>query len=213
MEETYKNIVGGALALALAAIGFKIISGNSRKGVHLSNKSGFQIITASQADIDVVFDLFRRIIIGSRPLMGGEENHIKDLLQKSIASGDCALMVDRYNHKIGFVCGELADLTSREMLRMGCQINPQFEKYDGKKGFKGFGLGLTPEYRGRDLGLNLMEWMKSRARHYGASYIWLGANSDLNNKAMWSTRTDVVGEGKHVTFFAVNVDKDLFQGR
>ena len=147
--------------------------------------------------------------------MGNHERmHITNNIRQSIQNGDCVFMVENAtNRKIGFVCGMLNSLTEREMAWPMSRPTPLFANYANQRGFQGFGLGLLPEYRGQELGLTMMDWMKNRAIDHGASYIWLGANADLNNRRMWGSRTDIVGDGPNAIFFASDVNRDLFAGR
>lgn len=214
MEQKYKDILGGAFVLGVVGLGLKFASEDAEKEYGSAYREGFTIVPATEADFNLVYDMFTQIILGGRRPMGGEQQHIQSSLRQAINSGNCALMVDQSNNqKIGFVWGEPGNLTAGEMGWPGSRPTAAFSRYERMTGFKGFGLGLIPDYRGMDLGLELMDWMKSRARQYGASYIWLGANSDLNNRRMWASRTDVVGEGPNVTFFASDVNNNLFQGR
>jgi len=199
MNEEHKNILGGAALLTLIGIGLKRFS---RSRLFSSGREGFTIVTAKDVDFPVIYKLFKEIILKGRNPQGPEKAHIEEGIRLSISSGDCGIMLDRFNRKMGFVCGEMGSLTIVEMSYARCTPTNAFQNYQGKVGFKGFGLGVIPKYRGLGLGLDLMGWLRDRAVFHNADYVWLGANADLNNKAMWATRTDIVGDGPHVTFFA-----------
>lgn len=199
MNEEHKNILGGAALLTLIGIGLKRLS---RSRLFSSGQEGFAIVTAKKKDFPVVYSLFKEIILRGRNPEGPEKAHIEDAIHSAIDSGDCAIMLDRFNRKIGFVCGGIGNLTEQEMYYARCTPTNLFQNYQGKVGFKGFGLGVISKYRGLGLGLDLMGWLRDRTIFHNADYVWLGANSDLNNREMWATRTDIVGEGPHITFFA-----------
>lgn len=199
MNEEHKNILGGAALLALIGVGLKRLS---RIRLFSSGQEGFAIVTAKKKDFSAVYRLFKEIILKGRNPQGPEREHIENAIRLSIASGDCAIMLDRFNRKIGFVCGEMGDLTPGEMFHARCMPTPLFQNYQGKIGFKGFGLGVVSKYRGLGLGLDLMGWLRDRTIFHNADYVWLGANADLNNREMWASRTDIVGEGPYITFFA-----------
>jgi hypothetical protein len=215
MEIEKKNIIGFAAVLGVLGLGLKFAADDADREYGSFYREGFSIVPATMGDLDTAVDMMINIILGGR-LRGGnhERMHITNNIRQSIQNGDCAFMIeDETGAKVGFVCGISNSLTEREMSWPGSRPTHLFANYANQRGFQGFGLGLLPEYRGAEMGLELMEWMKSRARNHGASYIWLGANADLNNRQMWGSRTDIVGDGPNAIFFASDVNRDLFAGR